>query len=161
MYRNVFRSIGSSSYTKTNKRNLAPLEGTKGESVEKTYEGFIEFDSYGCMTLDTNKLQPFEDSGANELVEEIENDFKPGTKVFVNYFIGNEKMTLDQAQESLIRKLSGDIDVKFNLDAYSEYTIVELDQDLRIGGHDLYKELEENQHKYAIISIKSVTPIQE
>ncbi len=109
------------------------------------YTGRLNIDSYGCL-----------ECGDEYLVESIECDFKKGDKVFVKYHLSDKEITLEQANTALIIKTcGGDIDeLDFILYAYSEYTIMDYKEELKIGGRDLFEELEDYEGKYLILVIE-------
>ena len=109
------------------------------------YTGKLNVDEYGCL-----------ECGDEYLVESVEDDFKKGDKVFVRYYLSDKEITLDQANTALIIKTcGGDIDeLEFILDAYSEYTIMEYKEELKVGGHDLLEELEDYEGKYLILIVE-------
>lgn len=112
------------------------------------YKGFLEIDEYGCLKC-----------GDSYLVKDIELDFKKGDKVFVRYYVTDKEVTEDKAEEALILKtIGGNIDdLEFVLDAYSEYTIMELEEHLVVGGHDLFNELQSCEGKFLTLIIEAVS----
>jgi hypothetical protein len=109
------------------------------------YKGKLNIDDYGCL-----------ECGDSYLAESVEADFKKGDKVFARYYITDKEVTEEEAKEALILKtIGGNIDeCQFILDAYSEYTIIELEEHLTIGGHDLIDELSNADGKYLILIIE-------
>jgi len=109
------------------------------------YTGKLNIDEYGCL-----------ECGDKYLVEAVECDFKKGDKVFVRYYLSDKEITLEQANTALIIKtFGGDIEkLEFILEAYSEYTIVDYKEELKVGGHDLFDELECYEGKYLILIIE-------
>lgn len=76
-----------------------------------------------------------------------------GGKIRVSYFITDERSTMDEATEAMIRNLVGGShdESAYNRSdySYSEYTTgTDYDTELNIGGHDLYKALQGNSGKY-------------
>lgn len=64
------------------------------------------------------------------------------------YFTEKES-TLEEAQESLIFQMYGDVETDMRLTGYSEYTITGYDlEDFSIGGHDLEAELSSHMGEY-------------
>ena len=116
--------------------------------MKKIYSGFLKIDNYGCLTCD-----------GSYLVESIENDFKQGDNVFIRYYITDKEVTEIQAGETLITKtFGGNLDeLQFILDAYSEYTIMELEENLVIAGHDLFSELQNFEDKYLTLIIELIS----
>lgn len=72
-------------------------------------------------------------------------------------------MTEDDAVRALIHKMFGgsSISVNYHLEAYSEYTIEEWEEGLRIGGHNLVDELYTFLAQYAVIVIEEDLPERE
>ena len=114
--------------------------------MEKVYKGILEIDEYGCLRC-----------GDSYLVEDVEADFKKGEKVFIRYYVTEKEVTEDEAKEALILKtIGGNLDeLEFILDAYSEYTILELKEHLVIGEHDLFSELQDCEGKFLTLVIES------
>jgi hypothetical protein len=77
-----------------------------------------------------------------------------GTKAYIfdsNIYIyfTNEKSTFEEAQESLIYELYGDVETDIRLCGYSEYTITGYSlEDFSIGGHDLEQEISNHIGEY-------------
>ncbi len=109
------------------------------------YTGKLNIDEYGCLKCDNEYL-----------VESVEYDFKKGDKVFVRYYLSDKEITLEQANTALIIKTcGGNIDaLEFILDAYSEYTIMDYKEELKVGRHDLFEELRDYEGKYLILIIE-------
>jgi len=109
------------------------------------YTGKLNINEYKCL-----------ECGREYLVESVECAFKKGDKVFVRYYLSDKEITLDQANTALIIKTcGGDIDeLEFILDAYSEYTIMDYKEELKVGGHDLFEELVDYDGKYLILIIE-------
>lgn len=112
------------------------------------YKGILKIDDYGCLKC-----------GDSYLVEDVEADFKKGDNVFVRYYVTDKEVTEDEAKEALILKtIGGNVDeLEFVLDAYSEYTIMELKESLVLGGHDLFNELQNCEGKFLTLIIESVS----
>lgn len=109
------------------------------------YKGILNIDEYGCLKC-----------GYEYLISSIEDDFKKGDKVFVRYYIADKEITVEQANTAIIIKTcGGDVDeLEFILDAYSEYTIMDYKEELKVGGHDLFDELQDHEGKYLILIIE-------
>lgn len=77
-----------------------------------------------------------------------------GTKSYIfdaNIYIyfTDEKSTIEEAQESLIYKLYGDVETEIRLCGYSEYTITGYSlEEFSIGGHDLESEISSHIGEY-------------
>ena len=115
--------------------------------MQMIYKGKLNIDEYGCL-----------ECGDRYLVNSVECDFKKGDKVFVRYYLSDEEITLEQANTALIAKTcGGDInELEFILDSYSEYTIMDYKEELKVGGHDLFNELQDCDGKYLILIIKKL-----
>jgi hypothetical protein len=58
----------------------------------------------------------------------------------------------------VIYLFGGDIEeLDFVLDAYSEYTIMDYSEELKIGGHDLFNELQNSEGKFLLLIIEAVS----
>ncbi len=114
--------------------------------MRKTYSGRLNIDDYGCLQC-----------GETHLIDDMNDDFKQGDKVFVRYFLADKEITEEEATEALILKtIGGNVDeLNFVLDAYSEYTIMEYDEKAVIGGHDLLAELQGAEGKYLLLIIEA------
>ena len=114
------------------------------------YKGFLNINEYGVLNLDSEPL-----------VELIESNFKINETISVRYYITDIECRLEDVNKALIFKtLGGDItQLYFNLDAYSEYTIMDLQQDLVIGGHNLFSELESYDGRYLILIVERAPEI--
>ena len=115
---------------------------------KQVYSGFLSVDPYGCLCCGD-----FD----NYLLADIADVFKPGEKIFVCYFIADRQITVEEASEALLVKmLGGNVDaLDFVLDAYSEWTILDYNEEMVIGGHDLYQELLDAEGKYLLMLIES------
>ncbi|MFH2032195.1 MAG: hypothetical protein ABIJ40_16495 [Bacteroidota bacterium] len=109
------------------------------------YKGILNVDEYGCL-----------ECGSQYLIEQINDNFNKGDKVFVRYYLADKEISEEQANEAQIMKtLGGNVDeLDFILGAYSEYTICEYNEELKIGGHDLFRELVGEEGKYLILVIE-------
>ncbi len=114
--------------------------------MNKTYKGTLCIDEYGCLKC-----------GDSYLVGDVESDFKKGDRVFVRYYVTDKEVTEDEAKEAVIRKaIGGNLDeLEFILDAYSEYTILELEEHLVVGGHDLLSELQDYDGKFLTLVVEA------
>jgi hypothetical protein len=111
----------------------------------KTYKGILEDDIFSCLKC-----------GDYYLADAVQSDFKKGDIVFVRYYITDKEVTEEEAKKALIFKaFGGDVDkIVFVLDAYSEYSILELEEDLTIGGHNLISELNAYDGKFLTLIIQ-------
>jgi hypothetical protein len=112
------------------------------------YKGILEIDEYGCLNC-----------GDSYLVEDVEAHFKKGDNVFIRYYVTDKEVTEEEAKEALILKtIGGNVDeLEFVLDAYSEYTIMELEEHLVVGGHDLFNELQDCEGKFLTLIVEAVS----
>lgn len=81
-----------------------------------------------------------------------------GSKVTVKYWLTDKPMTKEQAQEGFLRTMLGAItaDMEANEYGYSEYTSgVDYDTELKVGGHDLMRELLGQQGKHLWLHLSS------
>jgi hypothetical protein len=125
------------------------------ESLEnmktKTYQGWINTCEYGFLSLSEKQ----DESYGPSLADMITQDWKTGDKVSLRYYVADKPLTADQATEALLAKLyGGDLEAQYVLDAYSEYTILEWEEGLKIGGHDLVSELGTHAGKYALVIVE-------
>ena len=117
----------------------------------KTYQGWLGECPYGFLSLAEKPTDEYPPS----LAEKIAEDWKTGEKVALRYYITDAEVTLEQASEALIVKtFGGDLDAEYLLDAYSEYTVLEWEEGLKIGGHSLIEELATFDGKYAVIVVE-------
>lgn len=76
----------------------------------------------------------------------------------LRYYIADDNVTPEEAVRALVAKLyGGEMDVKYVLEAYSQYTIEEWEENLRIGGHDLVEELKSHDGKFAVIVVEEAS----
>lgn len=122
------------------------------------YNGYITTDEYGFLCFSKNS-NPRDYEHGSSLAATIQDDIKDNPLVSVRYFICDKKTNLEEAEKLLIYKMfGGKLNVEYELDAYSEYTIEEWNQDLTVGGHDLIQELNFYNEKYAILVIEIQQP---
>jgi len=114
---------------------------------KKIYSGQLYVDEYMCLQC-----------GKDYLIEQMNDDFCKGDKVFVRYFLSDKLITEDEANLGLILKtIGGQVDdLDFILDAYSEYTILDYNETAVMGGHDLFRELRDAEGKYLLLIIEKV-----
>lgn len=87
------------------------------------------------------------------LAELLERDFA-GKQVSVRYWITDEQIERDEAQEAFLRTLLGDVDAEFGAH-YSDITgYLWTDEKLNIGGHNLLKELKSHVGKWLILEVE-------
>lgn len=116
-------------------------------SESKTYSGWLALHGYGeaddILFLSTLR---------EPLAEELE--WIAYKEVSVRYWITDKEATKDEAQESFVRKLFGEAEVKFGA-RYSEITgYLWTDEDLNVGGHDLLAELRGHVGKWLILEVE-------
>lgn len=117
------------------------------ETITYTYAGYLE-DSYGHSEYD-DLLHLSTIDGL--FIEELE--WMVGRCVTVRYWITEEECTKEGAKESFIKKLFGVADAGV-IHVYSELSgYLWSDEKLKIGGHDLFKELDSYVTKYLILEI--------
>jgi hypothetical protein len=106
--------------------------------------GYLSVDEYGVLCC-----------AGRPIVEDIQDAYNIGDEVVVCYYLTDKKTTWYDAGRALVLKtIGGNMDqLQFVLEAYSEFTIMELEQDLTIGGHNLYDELEDSVGKYLLLMI--------
>jgi hypothetical protein len=116
-------------------------------SYKKTYAGLLSINEYACL-----------ECGDDHLIDQINDDFTAGDKVFVRYYLADKPITEEEATLALVLKtIGGNIDsLDFILEAYSEYTVEECNEEFIIGGHDLFQELQEAEGKYLLLIIEKV-----
>lgn len=133
--------------------------------MNKLYiNGWVATDEDGIIAVKNNKDDSSWDADSlpkliqnfayeNGRVRDVEKDLG-GTKSYIwdaNIYIyfTNEKSTFEEAQESLIVKMYGDVETDIRLCGYSEYTITGYElEDFSIGGHDLDAELRDHIGEY-------------
>ena len=113
----------------------------------KTYAGYLIEKDIGEAD-DILHLSSLEDPLCEELEDELN-----GKQVTVRYWITVKECTKEQAQECFIGKLYGKLEAEYEA-RYSEYTgYLWTDEELKIGGHDLFRELSSNIGKWLILEI--------
>lgn len=119
----------------------------------KIYQGWLSYCPYGFLSLDADSQASYPDS----LAGQVSDDWKTGDKASVRYYVSEVPMSLSQASESLIMKtFGGDLEAEYVLSAYSEWTVEEWQENLKVGGHNLIDELDSFCGKYAIIVIETL-----
>lgn len=109
------------------------------------YKGKISFDEYGFLLC-----------GSQCLISHIEDDFKKGDNVFIRYYISDNEITVEQGNTALIiNTCCGYIEeLDFELDADDEYTVLDYNEAFKVGGHDIFDEIECYEGKYLILIIE-------
>lgn len=91
--------------------------------------------------------------GSEESLIEILQEQINGKKVSVRYFVAGKPETKAVLIEGLIQKLYGDADAEYD-ESFSEYTgYLYTDQQLNIGGHNLFDEMKQNDGKFLYLEI--------
>lgn len=79
-------------------------------------------------------------------------------KVGVSFYIANDKKGEEEIKEQYVKQITGGISASYddNTYFYSEYTYDDSSYDttLKVGGHDLLKELGTYKGKWCVIKIK-------
>ena len=115
--------------------------------TSKTYEGLLCLHNYG-EACDVLFLSSLSDPLAGEL------GWIHNKKVTVRYWVSDKPCTRDEVIEATILTVMGIGDVQF-CSHYSEYTgYLWTDEELKIGGHDLLCELNNNVGKWLILEIE-------
>lgn len=120
-----------------------------------TFSGFI---SVG-YNEDYQKISLVQDDGSGiDLISRFQEIQKwlHNKEVQVNYWISKTKKTKDEMLEGWLKKLYGIIDADYESEEYhySSYTRGTYNNStLKIGGHDLFLELESKEGKYIIFEI--------
>lgn len=124
--------------------------------MTKTFTGYLNSDEYGFLCLEAEN---WSQHCGNSLAALVADEFKPGSKAFVRYFITSAPATAESASEALIHKTFGFdvLEAEYVLEAYSEVTIEAWEENLKIGGHDLISELSSYEGKYLILIIEEFT----
>ena len=74
--------------------------------------------------------------------------------LFVRYYVSAEPLTLAEVQEKHLNQFYGDLDIKTDWVGYSEWTVLGTDTFvLKIGGHDIEKELLSHLGKHLVMVI--------
>jgi hypothetical protein len=88
----------------------------------------------------------------NPLVDTLESEIH-GKQVTVRYWVTDQKVTREEAQEAFLESVFGAAVVDFHAH-YSEITgYLWTDEELNIGGHDLLAELKSHIGKWLILEI--------
>jgi hypothetical protein len=117
--------------------------------TEKLVEGFLhlkENHEYAdVLFLETESgTEPLA-----ELLEDLHNEM-----VTIRYYISNEKVTHEEAEEKFLQVLFGKLDAVYAMH-YSECTgYLWTTENLTVGGHDLLTELVNYTNRYLILIIE-------
>lgn len=117
------------------------MEQNEEERNIITFEGFLITGEYGECD-EVLYLQGDKEPLAYQLEEEMS-----GKQVTVRYWATEKQATKEQAQFDFIRQVMGDAYCDFGA-VYSDYTgYLWTDEEIKVGGHDLIKEL------YSLVSM--------
>ena len=108
--------------------------------MEKIFYGKIEEDDDSLFLI-----------GGESIIEELEDLDFGGKKIHLGYIISDKPINPETIEEESLRSLYGDIEADHVCIPYSEWTgFVAWDEELKVGGHDLKRELltYENQYCY-------------
>ena len=98
--------------------------------MKKVYQGWVNECTFGFVTLHEDKTNNYSES----LADQVSADWKKGDIVAVRYYVADKPMTEEEAVSMLIAKIyGGEINANYILDAYSEWTVLEWEEDLVIG----------------------------
>jgi hypothetical protein len=119
-------------------------------NMDKIYNGQIRNNIYNILCIDDIQL-----------CEDIDNSFEVGDILQIVYYITDKKVyNLRDLLEAQINCQLGIVDkLYFILDAYSEYTIEELQEDFILGGHNIIDEISTFQGKYIFMIIKKIEKV--
>ena len=113
----------------------------------KVYKGIVREGDYK-----ENWDALFIGEGGQPIAEIFEEDFE-AKQITVRYWTSDEEKTKEELQESVLRKLFGDVNARYS-DAYSELTgYLWTDEELNVGGHDLLKEIRSYLGKYIYLEV--------
>lgn len=114
----------------------------------ETYSGLLSLHSYGEAD-DILFLSSFTDPFAEVMQTQIARKL-----VTARYWITDKQVTRDEAAEAFLRHVTGQAECDFG-SHYSEYTgYLWTDEECRIGGHDLIRELKSHVGKWLILEIE-------
>ena len=112
-----------------------------------TYKGIVKEGDYG-----ENWEALFIGENSQPIAEIFEEDFV-GKQVTVRYWTSENEKTKEELQESVLRKLFGDVDANYS-DCYSEITgYLWTNEDINIGGHDLLNEIRSYAGSYILLEV--------
>lgn len=118
------------------------------------FKGVIDYDD----TTTTTMLTLYNEDKIIDLVSEFESF--DGKEIQVNYWITDEPCTKDEMLEGYLKKLFGAVDAEYKdyytgSWTYGNTSWIESDREgvLKIGNHDLFKELSENDGMFIIIEV--------
>lgn len=80
----------------------------------------------------------------------------PNMEIQVGYYLSDNVCTKEEILEGFLKKLFGSVDASYEANgyAYSSWTTgTDYDTNLTIGGHDLFRELNNEEGKFILIEI--------
>lgn len=114
----------------------------------KVYKGKIRIGVYGA-----NDEALFVGENTEPFTEVWNYDFTKRQQVSVKYWISETEKTREQLQENQLLSISGAAEADYG-DRGSDITgYLWTDQDLKVGGHDLYQELVDEVGKFLFMEI--------
>ena len=126
---------------------LIAYDKSKIAMETKDYKGIVKKGNYG-----ENLDALFIGEGSQPIAEIFEEDFK-AKQVTIRYWTSDVEKTKEELQESVLRKLFGDVDARYS-DVYSEITgYLWTDEELNVGGHDLLKEIRSYLGKFIYLEV--------
>lgn len=118
------------------------------------WAGWVEKDpEYRNIRLYAD-LESMKKDDPSTLAEQIQEFVPDGSEVLLSYFIATEKIDWDTANLVYLRKVLGDLEVDSSVDGYSEWTIMGIDEDIKVGGHSLTDEIPDNCYLLLRIEVK-------
>lgn len=83
-------------------------------------------------------------------------DSFPDMKISVGYYLSNKVCTKNEIVEGFLKKLFGDVEASYEANGYSFSswtTGTDYDTTLKIGGHDLLRELQNENGRFILIEL--------
>jgi hypothetical protein len=80
----------------------------------------------------------------------------PNMEIQVGYYLSDNSCTKDQIVEGFLKKIFGSVDASFEANGYyySSWTSgTDYDTNLKIGGHDLFQELCNEEGRFILIEL--------
>lgn len=77
-------------------------------------------------------------------------------EVQINYHLSDRPMTLIEAKENHIKRISGALESDYEANSYSFSSLTsgtDYDTTLEVGGHSLYRELKSEEHRFVIFEV--------
>ena len=124
------------------------------DKIKETIEGVIETD-----WDDWTKIYLVQENSAKidliKYFQDLDEKYNYG-EVQVNYYLSDKRCTKNELLEQFIKKISGAVDAKYTSESYhySSWTNgTSYYSTLKIGGHDLFNELEDKEGKFIILEL--------